>query len=767
MKLAKAGIIVAALSVCLNPLRAYSCGPFFDETIFNFQYHPDLPLKFFANGKLGVIEPTFARSYLFTAYRDLTGKPLSAAEQTAIIKVWENRMTNADAVVGYAGAGMENWLKERNKLPGIKKIDVINADRPVSQAENDSSNTYLNCPDDAFRSATTTLQQKVSKFGAASSQVKEWVAAQDAVFSHCAGPNYKWETKKYDPEPAFPAPAPAGADATTKVDRAYQIAAAHFYAQKFDQAMQDFDAIARDETSPYHEIAPYLAARCMLRKSSLAPKTDPAALQSAQQRLKNIIADSKTSDSIRELSKKLLNVVTIRETPEAALKALSAKLLTAGPNENFGQDVIDYTCMLDKYFGWSVDNEDNPPPKLSQVPGAAQSDLTEWITLVQASDPQAEETAVKRWSSEKSVLWLIPAIMHAKVGGKDTAALIDAALSVPASSSAYLTVRYYATKLLVESKDGARARKSIDEVLAGKDLPPSTVNLFLDQKVKLAKSVADFWADAVRVSSGAMNDSMGLETPDDLSKVDSKDSWYVGPTAFSPSAANVINQSMPLNVLANAAWTSWAVPQKRDFLQATWTRAVLLNDDKTVAQITPLLAAQNPLLTKLLNEYKGVTDPDQKKFLSTYILLINPAMRPYVTPGTARQQDFNKIEDYQDNWWCATGPTSIEESDTTQKLPKVKADFLTAAQLAQASAEDKRLVSSGSGTTYLLTQLLAYAKKPGAKDKRLPEALYHAIKSPKFACTDKTTSALSKAAFQLMHKQYPHDPWTAKTQYWY
>ncbi|MFN8552103.1 MAG: hypothetical protein U0103_11480 [Candidatus Obscuribacterales bacterium] len=98
---------------------------------------------------------------------------------------------------------------------------------------------------------------------------------------------------------------------------------------------------------------------------------------------------------------------------------------------------------------------------------------------------------------------------------------------------------------------------------------------------------------------------------------------------------------------------------------------------------------------------------------------------------------------------------------------KIKADFLTPAQLAQAAAEDKKLKAAGSGSTYLLTELLTYAKKPGAKDKRLPEALYHAIRSPKFACTDKNTSALSKTAFQLMHKQYPHDPWTAKTQYWY
>ncbi|HEY9682228.1 MAG TPA: hypothetical protein V6C86_11665 [Oculatellaceae cyanobacterium] len=767
MRIAKVGVIIAALSICLNPLKAYSCGPFFDETIFNYQFHPDLPLKFFAGGKLGVLEPSFARSYLLCAYRDLTGKPLTDAEQKSIIKVWESRMTNGDAASQVADTAMQGWLKERNKLPGIKKIEMLSTDRATTSAEDDTGNMYLNCPEDAFKGATEILKQKVSKFGATSAAVKDWVGAQDAVFSHCAGPDYKWDAKKYAPEPPFPAPAPATADATTRSDRAYQIAAANFYAQKFDQAAQEFDAIAKDENSPYHAIAPYLAARCMLRKGTLPKKYNAAALQNAQKRLKDIIDDSRTTQDIRATAKKLLNFVAVKESPEATLKALAIRLASGAANDEFGQDVIDYTTMLDTYFGWSADSDATAAPKLTQVPASAQSELTEWIVCVQGTDAASQEAALKKWESSKSPLWLIPAIMREKSGGKDSAALIDAALTVPPSSSAYLTARYYAVKLLVDAKDGARAKKAIDEVLAQKDLPPSAVNLFLDQKVRLVKNLAEFWPDAVRISSGAMNDSMGVETPDDLDKVEARTSWYVGPSAFSPSAANIINQSMPLTVLASAAWSNWATAQKRDFLQAVWTRAVLLNDDKVAMQVTPLLASQNPLLTRLMNEYKTAANPDQKQFLSAYIFVTNPAMRPYVTPGTARQQEFNKIEDFQDNWWCATGPSTSDNGDTPQKPVKTRVDFLTAAQVAQATAEDKRLLAAGSGPTYILSQLLAYAKKPGAKDKRLPEALYHAIRSPKFACGDKTTSALSKAAFQLMHKQYPHDPWTAKTQYWY
>ena len=768
MKIVKIGITIAALSLCLSPIKAYSCGPFFDETVFSYQFHPDIPLKFFADGKLGVLEPSFARSYLFSAYRDLSGKPLTATEQASIIKVWETRMTNGDALVGSTGGAVDKWMAERSKIPGVKKLDQISTDRAPSSSEEDATNSYVNCPGDAFTSATTLLKERVTKYGASSNAVKEWVAAQDAVFSHCAGPSYKWDAKKYDPEPPFPASAPASADAATKADRAYQIAAANFYGQKFDQAAQEFDAIAKDDSSPYHSIAPYLAARCMLRKGSLPKKYDVNALQNAQQRLKAIIDDAKTSAELRDSAKSLLSFIAIRETPDATLKELSHKLTSGGANNRFGQDVTDYTYMLDKFFNWNVENDTQDPVKLSPIPKSAQTDLTEWITVVQSVEPTAEALAVHKWNETKSPLWLVPAIMHAKSADKDSAALIDAALNVPASSSAYLTLRYYALKLLVESKDSARAHRVVAEVLANKDLSPSTVNLFLDQKVKLATTLTEYWPDAVRVSSGAMNDSAGIETPDDFDKAEARSSWYVGPSAFSPAAANVINESIPLNLLTTAAWSNWALAQRRDYLQAVWTRAILLNDDKVVAQVTPLLAAQNPLLTKLLNEYKTVTNPDQKRFLSTYILVINPAMRPYITPGSLRQAEFNKIEDYQDNWWCAnTTPSKDQDSDSSKKAAKSKPAFLNAAQLTQAAAEDKRLIAAGSGPTYLLTELIAYTKKPGVKDKRLPEALYHAIKSPKFACSDKTTTALSKTAFQILHKEFPHNPWTDKTQYWY
>ena len=52
-----------------------------------------------------------------------------------------------------------------------------------------------------------------------------------------------------------------------KADRAYQIAAAEFYAGKFDDARQAFEAIGKDASSPWQGISRYLEARCLVRQA--------------------------------------------------------------------------------------------------------------------------------------------------------------------------------------------------------------------------------------------------------------------------------------------------------------------------------------------------------------------------------------------------------------------------------------------------------------------------------------------------------------------
>ena len=141
-------------------------------------------------------------------------------------------------------------------------------------------------------------------FGADSPKVREWLAAQDVVFSNCHEGNKL-------PEPTN------DQDASVRADRAYQTAAANFYATNYDLAKQQFDAIAKDKNSSYRIVAPYLAARAMLRKGSFAEKPEDAkpSLSDAEERLNAILKDSSLKLAHHGASR-LLNLVRVRLRPQ-------------------------------------------------------------------------------------------------------------------------------------------------------------------------------------------------------------------------------------------------------------------------------------------------------------------------------------------------------------------------------------------------------------------------------------------------------------------
>ena len=87
--------LVIAVSFLL-PMRSEACGPFFTDAIFVFTKHPDFPLEKFAAGKLGVVSPTWARSYLVVAYRTLSNAPLSDGEAKAVKSLWDDRLNLGD-----------------------------------------------------------------------------------------------------------------------------------------------------------------------------------------------------------------------------------------------------------------------------------------------------------------------------------------------------------------------------------------------------------------------------------------------------------------------------------------------------------------------------------------------------------------------------------------------------------------------------------------------------------------------------------------------
>src|SRR6266851_574445 len=294
----------------LAPATAIACGPFSLDTIFSFTVHPEYPLESFARGDIGLVQPSYARSYLYVAYRYLSGNSFTAAEQNALVELWHDRLDLRWEPAG--SQSVRRWLDDREKVVGggePPKIDVYRNREKPNEYE-----TYLNCQKDAFETAADTLEARAKDWGIKSASLKLWVAAQDQVFANCSEGKH------------IPDPLPADADPSGRADRQYQIAAAKFYAADFDQALTAFQAIAADRSSPWRASAPYLIARSFLRKASLGSDEQKIASLTAAEKQLNAIAEDNELKSSHENARRLVNLVRLRLHPKDVVHELAISL---------------------------------------------------------------------------------------------------------------------------------------------------------------------------------------------------------------------------------------------------------------------------------------------------------------------------------------------------------------------------------------------------------------------------------------------------------
>src|SRR5205807_2441975 len=266
-------IVLIPAFMLLVPFNVNSCAPMFPQAVFTFQRHPDAPLKQYAEGNLGVVLPSFARSYLVIAYRSLTGRPLAHAEIDAALNYWRWKL--AGGWFDGAKGPLREWQAARVQAlgDGTQETDISRY-RPGPANE---FTRYANCQPDSFHTAAVTLMDRRRRFGDKSSEIREWVRGQDLVFSNCnSGQNIPAMVGESSPE-------------LLKADRRYQIAAAHFYARDFPGAIERFDQISQETGSPWRVIAPYLSARIMVREESSAKETP--AFAAAESRLRAILEE--------------------------------------------------------------------------------------------------------------------------------------------------------------------------------------------------------------------------------------------------------------------------------------------------------------------------------------------------------------------------------------------------------------------------------------------------------------------------------------------
>ncbi len=411
-----------------------------------------------------------------------------------------------------------------------------------------------------------------------------------------------------------------------------------------------------------------------------------------------------------------------------------------------------------------------------------QPDLSDWIKTFYtertyehpAGMPRASaetaQHAIKRWREGRSQAWLIAALGLVDPDDADAAELLKAAGQVPAGSPAYMTVRYYALRLMARGKQQEAARKELDAWLGRpeNELAHGTHNLFNDERQMLSTSLADFLAHAPEVPaqiSVDMDMGGGDEAGDQDEGLTERSKKDAGKAFFNDYSAEILAKRMPLELLVEASKApALPAPLRRELARSTWTRAAMLGDMAAADKLQPVIAELDNPLWKTMEPFRSAKTNEEKRFAAAFVILQNPGLSPYVRAGLLRQETLGEIDNFRDNWWCE--PVSDgSERFRRDRDPSVPAPaFISAGEAAQLAHENAGLGEAGVAPNVLTDIVLAYAKSHPA-DERVPQALHLAVRSTRYGCTDAETTKWSARAFQLLHERYPKSEWTAITKY--
>jgi hypothetical protein len=372
---------------------------------------------------------------------------------------------------------------------------------------------------------------------------------------------------------------------------------------------------------------------------------------------------------------------------------------------------------------------------------------------------------------------LIAALQLAPADKAKCSELLTACEALAPTAPGYLSANYEACTWEIAHKDGQSLPKlltNLENAAETKHLP-SSVNLFMDLRQQLPMTLDQFVENAVRKPSALACDLEYFEdafTPSAGNNSGSApNKKQTIPLAFDDRSAKLMNSQMPLSLLVQVC-SNGKLPAnlRANVTQAAWVRSVILGDNAARKQLSPLLAAAIPSMAPLLKQTDSGSAA-QQNFSTAFLILNNPGMRPYVTPGAMRDEPWGKLDTYNDNWW-GDKPNATEfaaDDASTSAAPAKRNDFpalLTNAQLAGGADEQKRIVKSGTGPTYLGTQVVSYATT-NKTDSRIPEALSLVVRASHYGFRDAHSTAVSKQAFQILHRDYPKDPFTIKTKFYY
>lgn len=696
-----------------------------NDSIFDMQRRPVRDFSSFARGELGVVVPSYDHFYLFIAYRTWSQGLLEKQVVEQLSKVEPCVEKAEDGHLRFGGESEAHYREAYrlwNEARARVGADIVAVPRHFNRNANFGYMPFINCNLDAFRVAADTLLARFTAYGKGE-HLRSWLEAQDKVFANCHG------------RTLFPEDAAADAPSWLKADRKYQQAAARFYAGEFNEAIVILDQIADDNRSPWQTIAPYVAARALIRSETTRPRgyKEPLNLEklaSAEARLRTLF-DVTTDDRFSVDVKNLLQFVELRTAPGKVLKRIDEQFEQDALPNDLGQQLTDFWLAF------------------SRGSYEANFRFSTWLRVVRGNDSRA---AIEAWRHTRKLPWLVAALMTVKPENANIEALIQDALLVAEDSPAYLTVRRELVRLLADPK---RAMRQADELLEGKlSLTSQDKNRIKRYALQRVATLEDFARYAVRESIPGLH----LRAP-----------------LVESDAGSIIDRGLTLaqlNELSNTKGVSESL--QFELSKIVFTRAFILKQWSLADQALERLHERLMFEPQLSRRFTHARNDEQRMATGAMLIARYPGLVANITRETSFVTDEAEFsgptmrpafreDGGRENWWCSIPYAPYWAPEPGNKISR--SALLGKHEEQTLLAELAQLNDVPNATDYLGEIVLEWAHR-NPRDPDLPHALHMLIKSTRGGCVDRQ-SGLSKRMHQHLHRYFADSSWAESTPYYY
>jgi hypothetical protein len=450
----------------------------------------------YARGALGVVRTSYGRASLYVAWR-LTQLPPGVVARESHDR--RGSWVHGTYVQRSGPDEKDEWLKARAAL--VAEAPSVAPDyfrqSTLKTPLGNLTTTLGQCGPDAFVFATRTLRELQSDTALSDQQRRQWISAQDAVFARCT-----WNPGT--PLPAPPAAPAAGTPPRLVALHAYQRATAAFYADDFNNALAQFDAIASVPDHPMRAWAVLGAVRSIVRKTVRDEEWDKAFNEAWNKRglrgepLQRAMAEpnerrsTRVDTALKELETRIKAAVSdpsLAPVHGALRYTMRRALLQLAPGIPLraAMDALDRP-QNSPYVMGALDLFQETYPRV--FPDRPQGEIAaalrqrpwfDFIMAVQACTdlPKMQDDvlcarehkhAISRWTQTNQNAWLLAVLMTARGQSAEALPAAEAARLVGTERPEWASLQFYAARLLRAHGRTADARAALDAVAASAGL---------------------------------------------------------------------------------------------------------------------------------------------------------------------------------------------------------------------------------------------------------------------------------------------------------